>query len=71
MKLLIEIPDEQVYRGVPRQGFADYIERERAKAREESIREIRRAILFMTRLVPCDDITVVAEQVSQIGGDAA
>jgi hypothetical protein len=52
MKFLVEVPDEQIYRGVPRDGAAEYIARAKAAAAEQARQCIARSIRFQTPFVP-------------------
>jgi hypothetical protein len=52
MKLIVEIPDDQVLRGVPREGFAEYLAAAQGEAREVARAAVQRAIRFQTAFVP-------------------
>jgi hypothetical protein len=41
MKLVVEIPDDQVLRGVPREGFADYLAAAGVSAPEKTMDQVR------------------------------
>jgi hypothetical protein len=52
MKLIVEIPDEQVLRGVPRHGAVDYLAEANGDAREAARAAVARVIRFHTAFVP-------------------
>lgn len=62
MRIVIEIPDDQVLRGVPREGFADYLAGAHSEAREQARQQIARAIRFQTSFVPMVTIEAEASQ---------